>query len=166
MLEINFITAKIHQLGIHHRKTRLTRGLCNDPCDQVTSENGLHVIVHANHLDHVHILRIADLRDDVIWLGAASRIVGESQHGLDDIGVGIAIFRGQYDDDLCIMRIGDFEIIRVNRASASTNNARLSADLKSLPDLISPSPPCLYSPILQYVPGSGFRWQSQVHLGS
>ena len=103
MLEINLIAAEIHQLGVHDRKPRLTRGLRDDARDQIAGLHRLHVILLTDQLEHIHILRMADLRDDVIRLGAAVGIIGDRQHGFDHIGIGIVVFGGQYNDGFCGM---------------------------------------------------------------
>jgi hypothetical protein len=63
----------------------LARGLRDDAGNEVGGEDGLHNVLIAEQFQHVHVLRVADLRDNVIRRGAASGIVGDRQRGFDDV---------------------------------------------------------------------------------
>jgi hypothetical protein len=136
MLEVNFIAAEVHQLRVYDRKPGLARGLCDDARDQVACQHGQHVVLLTNQLQHGHILLIADLCDDVIRFGAAIGIIGDRQHGFDDIGVRIVIFGWQDNNRFGCVRTGDLKIVRVDRASTAANDAGPALDFDPLPDLV------------------------------
>ena len=93
VLKIDLVAAKIHQFCIHNGKSRLARSLRDNARDQITCENGLQMIVLPHHLEHGEVPGIADLCNDVIFFLMPLRVVGNCQHSLYDLGVGVFAFR-------------------------------------------------------------------------
>ncbi len=114
----------------------MTGCLCDDARDQIAGQYGLDVIPLPDQFEHIHVLGVADLGDDVIRLGSAIGIVGNRQHSLDHICIGVAAFRWQYNNGLCAMRACNLDIVWVNGTAVAANDARLSLELYPFTDFI------------------------------
>ena len=123
-LEVDLGAVEIEQLGVDHRQSRLAAGLGGHPCDEVLA---LHVdgLLAAHQRRRLEIPRIADLRDDVIRLLLAVRVVGDRQHRLDDVDVGILGFRRQHDDGTRRVRVDHGQVVEVERIAAAADDARV-----------------------------------------
>ena len=141
-LEVDLRAVEIQQLGVDHRQPRLAAGLRGDACDQVLA---LHVdgFLAAHQRRRLEIPRFADLRDDVIRLVLARRVVGDGEHRLDNVDVGVFGLGRQHDDRARRMRIDHREVVEIERIAAAADDARvrgareLGADIVFHLDLVA-----------------------------
>ena len=124
LLEVNLVAAEIHQFGVNNRKSGLTRSLRHDARDQFIRQHRLNHVALSDHLNHIHVLWVADLRHNVIRLGAAVWAVGQRQHRFDDVRVGVTAL-GQNDDRARRVRADDLDVGQVNRTARTTDDARV-----------------------------------------
>ena len=134
--EVNLVAAEIQQFGIDGRKAALARGLGGDTRDQVACQHGLHLVALADHLDQVHILRIADLGHDVVGPFPAVGIVGQRQDGLNDRGIRVVAFGRQDDDGFGRMRAANLEVRQVDRVARAADDAGAAGRLDAGVDFV------------------------------
>ena len=123
-LEVDLGAVEIQQLGVDHRQARLAAGLRGDARDQIFA---LHVdgFLAAHERRGLEIPRLADLGHDVIRLGLARRVVGDGEHRLYNVDVGVFGLGREHDDRARGLRVHDREVVEIERIAAAADHARV-----------------------------------------
>ena len=117
--QIDFVSAKVEQLGIHGRKAGLTAGLRDDAGDNRVFEYDFRLPARGDFC-HFNILRLTQDSDDVIRCGAARRRVDHRKQRFDDICVFVFV-----DDDRTRgMQTQQSQVVEVDCAAVSCDDAR------------------------------------------
>ena len=89
---------------------------------------GLYVLcfVAADQAGRFHISVVADDGHDVIGVFAPARAIGEGQHSLDDLGVGVIIGGGEDNDRLRGLGVSDIEVVEVEGAAGPADYAHFA----------------------------------------
>ncbi len=119
--EVDLVAPEVEQVGVHDRDPRLARGLHQQPGDGLAfvQQHGLGA---ADDSGRLQVGGLLDLGHQVHRLGGALRVLGEGEHRLDHVGVGLVLLLGEHDDRPGLLRTHQVEVAEIGAHPAAAHH--------------------------------------------
>ena len=133
--EVDLVAIEVEELRVDHRQAGLPTRLGGDAGDEVAGQDELGLAA-ADQPGDVDVARVVELGHDVVRLGPATRVVGDREHRLDDVRVGVVGLGRQDDDRARGLEPGDLEIVDVHRDAGPADDRGPPGVRQAGPDVV------------------------------